>query len=142
MAEFISANTRAKVAQRAGHICEYCRTPSAFSSSKFSVEHIIPRSIGGTNVLENLAYACQGCNNIKFTKTEALDPERNVLVPIFHPREHNWGDHFCWDVGLLEIIGLTPTGRATVDALKLNRIEVCNLRSVLFLIGEHPPQNG
>jgi hypothetical protein len=38
----------------------------------------------------------------------------------------------------LEIIGLTPTGRATVSALQLNRAEVINLRRILFAVGEHP----
>ncbi len=141
MAEFISSKTKSLVAQRAGHICEYCRTPSAFSSSKFSVEHIIPRVIGGSDSVDNLAYACQGCNNIKFTKTEGLDTESNTMAPLFHPRNHQWADHFCWDNSLLRIVGLTPIGRATTDALKLNRAEVCNLRAVLFLIGEHPPKN-
>ena len=141
MAEFISLKIKTIVARRAGHICEYCRTSSAFSSSKFSVEHIVPRANGGSDSLDNLAYACQGCNNIKFTKTDALDPESNIPAPLFHPRNHNWAEHFCWDASLLRIIGLTPIGRATIQALKLNRKEVCNLRMVLFLIGEHPPQN-
>lgn len=38
-----------------------------------------------------------------------------------------------------QIIGLTPTGRATVEALRLNRPEVVNLRRLLFAHGEHPP---
>ena len=130
MAEFIPTKIRTIVAKRAGYFCEYCRTPAAFSSSKFSVEHIIPRINGGSSTLDNLAYACQGCNNIKFTKTKGIDPELNILAPFFHPRNHNWAEHFCWDASLLEIIGLTPTGRATIEALKLNRSEVC----IQFLI--------
>lgn len=30
-----------------------------------SVEHIIPRSLGGTNNLNNLIYACRDCNQIR-----------------------------------------------------------------------------
>jgi hypothetical protein len=37
------------------------------------------------------------------------------------------------------IIGLTPTGRATIEALHLNRANVVNLRRVLYALGEHPP---
>jgi hypothetical protein len=37
------------------------------------------------------------------------------------------------------IFGLTPTGRATIDALQLNRPEVVNLRRVLRLSREYPP---
>ena len=141
MGDSIPSKTKRLVAQRAGHICEYCRTPAAFSSSPFSVEHIIPRVDGGSDAIDNLAYACQGCNNIKFTKIEVLDPETNRMVPLFHPRKDHWEAHFSWNADLLQISGLTPVGRATIDALKLNRAEVCNLRAVLFLIGEHPPQH-
>lgn len=37
------------------------------------------------------------------------------------------------------MIGLTPTGRATIVALQLNRPELINLRGVLYAIGERPP---
>lgn len=90
-------------------------------------------------MVENLALACQGCNNIKFTKIDAADPESGTIVPLFNPRTQSWGDHFCWDARFVEMIGLTPVGRATIDALDLNRVEVCNLRAILFVIGEHPP---
>ncbi len=35
-------------------------------------------------------------------------------------------------------IGLTPTGRSTVEVLQLNREGVVNLRRVLYGMGEHP----
>jgi hypothetical protein len=38
------------------------------------------------------------------------------------------------------IIGRTATGRATVEALHLNRPELVNLRRVLRAAGEHPSQ--
>jgi hypothetical protein len=44
-----------------------------------------------------------------------------------------------WDEGYLNIIGLTPVGRTTVEALKLNRIGVVNLRKLMILGGIHPP---
>jgi hypothetical protein len=37
------------------------------------------------------------------------------------------------------IVGLTPTGRATIEALKLNREPLVNLRRLLYAAGEHPP---
>jgi len=37
------------------------------------------------------------------------------------------------------IIGVTPTGRATVAALRLNRPGLVNMRQVLYGIGKHPP---
>jgi hypothetical protein len=48
-------------------------------------------------------------------------------------------DHFCWNDNHTQIIGLTPTGRATVEALKMNRPGLVNMRQVLYLVGKHPP---
>ena len=44
--------------------------------------------------LDNLALACQGCNNFKFIKTEAVDPLTRKHVALFHPRRERWSDHF------------------------------------------------
>jgi hypothetical protein len=37
------------------------------------------------------------------------------------------------------IIGRTATGRATIEALHLNRPELLNLRRALRAVGAHPP---
>jgi HNH endonuclease len=105
------------------------------------IEHIFPLSQGGTTVAENLALACQGCNNYKYNKTEALDPISSQLVPLFHPRQMAWNDHFAWSEDTTLMIGLTPTGRATVALLRTNRPGVVNLRQVLQMAGQHPPNN-
>ncbi len=36
------------------------------------------------------------------------------------------------------MIGITPTGRATIESLQLNRPGVIHLRKILFAMGEHP----
>jgi len=109
----------------------------------FSVEHIDPRSQEGANTIDNLALACQGCNNHKYTKTYANDPITGQQVPLFHPRRHSWQDHFAWNEDFTLIVGVTPTGRATVAALQLNRPGLVNLRRILHAAGEHPsPQRG
>jgi hypothetical protein len=130
---------REAVAARARGICEYCRCPVRFAVQSFECEHIVPLSQGGTTSLENLAYACGGCNRIKAARTDALDPENNRRVPLFHPRQHTWAEHFAWNNDYSLVIGMTALGRATVDALRLNRPGVVNLRRALLLIGEHPP---
>lgn len=130
---------KAQVRERAKGLCEYCYSPEMFSTELFSVEHIIPIALDGKTELENLALACMGCNGHKYTKVEAVDPASNKLVNLFHPRKQLWSDHFEWSRDFLEIIGLTPEGRATVEALKLNRPHIQNLRRALFAIGEHPP---
>ena len=105
----------------------------------FSIEHVVPRSKGGETALENLAFACQGCNNHKYTKTEAPDPISGQVVPLHSPRQQRWRDDFTWNEDRTLIVGLTPTGRATVDALKLNRRELVELRLLLYEAGQHPP---
>ena len=105
----------------------------------FAVEHIDPRSRAGATVADNLAYACQGCNNHKYTRTTAPDPATGTEVGLFHPRRDRWRDHFVWNDDCSEVLGVTPTGRATVAALRLNRPGVVNLRRVLFAAGLHPP---
>ena len=110
-----------------------------YSSHSFAVEHITPRKRGGQTVENNLALACQGCNEHKHTKVKTRDPLTGKLAPLFHPRRHQWAEHFTLSADDLEILGITPTGRATVAALQLNRAEVVNLRRVLSAFDEHPP---
>jgi hypothetical protein len=105
----------------------------------FAVEHIEPRSQEGSETIDNLALACQGCNNHKYCKTQALDSVTEQLVGLFHPRKQRWQDHFTWNEDYTRILRTTPTGRATVEALQLNRLGLVNLRRILFAAGEHPP---
>ncbi len=99
----------------------------------------MPRSKDGPTILDNLAWACHGCNGHKHVKTEGIDPVNLARVPLFHPRRQRWSDHFSWDAGTTQIVGLTPTGRATAATLHLNRESLVNLRRVLHSAGEHPP---
>jgi HNH endonuclease len=130
---------RAQVFERAGGCCEYCQSQREFSHDDFSVEHVIPRSLGGTDDLGNLAMACQGCNNRKYTALKATDPATGAVVRLYHPRLDSWTKHFAWSADTTLIIGLTPTGRASIVRLELNRSGLVNLRRVLALAGVHPP---
>jgi hypothetical protein len=49
-----------------------------------------------------------------------------------------WGDHFGWSADGLRVVGLTPTGRATIKQLKLNRSGLVALREMLVLADLHP----
>lgn len=135
----ITAQQRQAVVERAQGCCEYCRSQARFAMQPFSVEHIVPRSRGGETTLDNLALACQGCNNHKYTKVGGNDPVAGELVPLYHPRQQRWRDHFAWNEDFTLIVGLTPTGRATVETLQLNREGLVNLRQILYAMGEHPP---
>jgi hypothetical protein len=135
----VTAEQRQAVLKRARGCCEYCKSQARFATQSFSIEHIIPRQSGGETTLDNLALACQGCNNHKYTKTETRDPISDNVVPLYHPRQQRWHDHFAWNDDFALVIGLTPIGRATLKALQLNREELVNLRRVLYAMGEHPP---
>ncbi|MCP4656859.1 MAG: HNH endonuclease, partial [bacterium] len=102
-------------------------------------EHIHPRIRGGNHGFDNLAFACLGCNGHKHAKTEAVDPVTGKLAPLFNPRRQKWKDHFGWSSDYTLVLGQSPTGRATVDALHLNRDGQVNLRHLLYAAGVHPP---
>lgn len=138
--QYITAKMKRSVITRAQDHCEYCRSQVRFAMQSFNIEHIKPLYEGGKTTLNNLALACEGCNSHKHTKTKALDPISEELVPLFHPRRQQWSEHFAWNADSTLIIGLTPTGRATVEALKMNRKGVVNLRRMLYIMGEHPPE--
>ena len=89
--------------------------------------------------MDNLALACQGCNNHKHARIQGYDPVTGDIVPLYHPRQQQWRDHFAWNEDFTLIVGLTPAGRATVEALRLNREGPINLRRILYAKGEHPP---
>jgi hypothetical protein len=138
--QHITAAQRRIVTERALDYCEYCLSQSRFSMQSFSIEHIIPVDKGGRSELENLALSCQGCNSHKYTKTEGYDPVGNQNAPLFNPRQQKWYDHFVWNDDFTQIIGITPTGRATVTALHLNREGLINLRRILYKAKKHPPK--
>ncbi len=135
----VGQKLRREVAGRARRVCEYCRSQERYSPQSFSVEHIKPTSLGGETASENLAFSCMGCNSHKAVKTVAVDPATKEKVALFHPRRDRWSDHFAWNDDFTKVVGLTPTGRATVEALLLNRSSVVNLRRALFALNEHPP---
>lgn len=138
----ITAQMKKLVSERAQGCCEYCRSQVRFAMQPFSAEHITPKSQGGETILENLALACQGCNNHKYNKTQGFDSINGELTPFYNPRKHQWTDHFAWNNDFTLIIGLTSIGRVTVEELRLNREGVVNLRQVLYATGEHPPTQG
>jgi hypothetical protein len=128
------------VFDRAGGLCEYCRSQARYAVDPFVMDHIQPVSRGGETIAENLALSCQTCNNYKYTKTEAVDPVTLKVVSLFNPRQMTWSEHFIWNENAEKMLGITPTGRATVALLQTNRDGVVNMRRVLTLMNEHPPE--
>ncbi len=137
--EYIPTSIRRLVQARARGYCEYCYSPEAYATEGFVVEHVYPRVDGGLTILENLAWSCVGCNAHKHAKITAVDPATEQSVPLFNPRTQRWDECFRWSDDSTQVIGLNACGRATVEALYLNRLGVVNLRSLLILAKRHPP---
>lgn len=134
------SKTRQFVEERANYLCEYCKSPSHATTEPFVIEHIIAVAQGGMNDLDNLALSCTGCNGHKYSKITGIDPNTNTEVPLFHPRQQDWKDHFEWNNEATLIIGTTAIGRATIDTLLLNRLPLQILRKAFIAFGIHPPK--
>lgn len=137
---YISKQLRHKVAVRAHHRCEYCLTSQKISGAQMHMEHIIPRVLDGPSIESNLCLACAWCNSYKGDKMKAVDPLTVQKVPLFNARTQLWSEHFDWSDDGLQIVGLTPTGRATVFALKMNNEYIVEARRHWVQAGWHPPQ--
>ncbi|NEP76611.1 HNH endonuclease [Okeania sp. SIO2G5] len=137
----IPETIQAAVRLKAKSLCEYCHASEEWQYVRFTIDHVTPIDQGGQNDLNNLALACFNCNRRKWNKQMATDPESGKTVPLFNPRRDDWAKHFVWSSDTTRIIGLTSTGRATVEALALNRQRVIDIRNADKQIGRHPPNN-
>jgi hypothetical protein len=108
------------VTERADSRCEYCRAPQIVTGVTFHLEHIIPKAHGGRNIRTNYALACIHCNGRKSNRLTGVDPKTGREISLFDPRRDEWERHFRFRRESLEILGLTPKGRATVARLQLN----------------------
>ncbi|UCE24870.1 MAG: HNH endonuclease [Candidatus Zixiibacteriota bacterium] len=57
--------TRKNIIMRDGNRCQYCGT----NKGPMTVDHIIPKTMGGTDSWENLVCSCSRCNNKKGDRT-------------------------------------------------------------------------
>lgn len=104
------------------------------------IEHIVPLAAGGSSAEDNLWLACALCNGHKATQTHHLDPDSGQSASLFDPRRQTWQTHFEWSEDGTRITGRTPTGRATVLALKLNHEHLTRARRRWVAVGWHPPK--
>ena len=65
-----------------------------------------------------------------------IDPVTGAVEPLFHPRRRRWSEHFASQGAV--IVGITPTGRATVAALSMNRPLALAIRREEAVRGRHP----
>jgi 5-methylcytosine-specific restriction endonuclease McrA len=78
----VALNRRAVFA-RDGHRCQYC------GSAAENIDHVVPRSRGGTHTWDNVVAACRRCNA---HKEDRLLHETGLALrrPPMVPRERSW----------------------------------------------------
>jgi hypothetical protein len=136
MNSILSATARF-VSDRAAGRCEYCLMHQTLQGATFHIEHIIPRSAGGTGHDSNLCLACPSCNLQKSSRISFLDVTTTEVMRLFHPRMDSWAENFEWSGFFM--IGLTAIGRATIDALRLNAPRRLLIREAEGKFGLFPP---
>lgn len=137
---YIPAELRRLVIQRAAGRCEYCGLSQEGQEATFHIDHVIPVTAGGQTVAENLALACVSCSLRKAARQTAIDPQSGKEVALYNPRRDTWREHFRWEDAYL--VGLTATGRATIEALDMNRVLILAIREEEAALGRHPPSEG
>ncbi|MDJ0591701.1 MAG: HNH endonuclease signature motif containing protein [Pleurocapsa sp. MO_226.B13] len=146
-----------QIRKEAGNRCGYCLSLQKYVLGKLEIDHIIPQAKGGTDNPDNLWLACRLCNGYKeiqqrgwtrrrrfavpHVQTTALDPNTGKTSQLFNPRKQKWSRHFQWNSNGTQIEGKTATGRATVNAKKLNNFIAVTVREQWVQAGWHPPSN-
>ena len=132
----IPIKLRRLVIRRSGGRCEYCHLSQAGQEAAFHIDHVTPVASGGETVADNLALACVSCSLRKGARQTAADPNAGQEVPLYNPRCDLWSEHFEWEG--VRLAGLTATGRATIQALDLNRALILAIREEEAAFGRHP----
>jgi 5-methylcytosine-specific restriction endonuclease McrA len=69
--------SRREVLRRDNYTCQYCGQ----NGSHLTIDHVIPRSLGGEHVWNNLVAACPSCNHRKGGRTIAQAHMRLLRIP-------------------------------------------------------------
>lgn len=72
----VSLNRR-NIIKRDNHSCQYCGK----NHQPMTIDHIIPKSLGGNESWENLVCACMRCNNKKGSRTPEQAGMKLVKIP-------------------------------------------------------------
>lgn len=133
----VPSELREIVIVRAKDRCEYCQLSQLGQEATFHIDHVHPRNLGGPTNLSNLALACVSCSLRKWARVSAADPETGAIVSLFNPCTQDWCEHFSWSDAIL--LPLSASGRATVEALAMNRPIILSIREEEMVRGRHPP---
>lgn len=124
---------REQVRLRANDHCEYCQKPNIVSTYGYHVDHIIPFAHGGSDHIDNLAWACFECNVSKGRDIASYDPLTGELTRLYHPRRDAWDTHFEFQGAL--IVGRSAIGRVTIRILSLNQPDQVEARALFMEMG-------
>jgi 5-methylcytosine-specific restriction endonuclease McrA len=86
--------TRKNIIKRDSGRCQYCGNKSV----ELTIDHVLPKSRGGSDTWENLTTACMRCNNRKGNKT----PEEAGMSLLNKPKKPNHIMFMKQHVGKLE----------------------------------------
>ncbi len=137
----IPEEIQARVRAAANNRCGYCLCSQAYVPDWRQIEHLTAHALGGSDEEENLWLACGWCNRHRGFRSFYFDSISQQTVPLFNPRLQRWREHFQWDEERVRIQGLTPVGRATVEALSLNHPLLLQVRRKWVEVGWHPPED-
>ncbi|MEZ4660377.1 MAG: HNH endonuclease signature motif containing protein [Caldilineaceae bacterium] len=119
----IFAADREFLRRRAQFACEYCGVREADVGNALTIDHFRPRSVGGTDDLENLIYSCVACNQYmhNYWAESTSEPQ------LWNPRQDPFARHFIQlNDGTLQ--PLTKTGAFSLQLLHLNRSPLIEYR--------------
>lgn len=81
MSKVISLTKRKKLNEKYGNVCQICNKDIS-NQYDLCIEHVIPKSKGGTNHIENLSIACRTCNTKKGVKNSNDISENSIFNDI------------------------------------------------------------
>jgi hypothetical protein len=137
MSSRIALRLANEVRDRAGDRCEYCLLPQSSQEAAFHIDHVVPRSRGGSTTLDNLALACVTCSLRKAARQRARDPNTGKFVALYNPRTGDWTKHFAF-TKRWRITGRSSIGRSTAATLGMNRKAIILIRQELAQAGRFP----
>lgn len=81
---------RGLIVERDGLICRYCGDD--LTGRRYEIDHIIPKSRGGSHKVDNLGVACRPCNGFKgmLLEEEFLAKAERKLLAAMAEMEY-WG---------------------------------------------------
>jgi hypothetical protein len=137
VSEYVPAELRRLVRERAGHRCEYCLIHENDAFLPHEPDHIIAVKHRGDTTEGNLAWTCFVCNRAKGSDLASVDEATGEIVRLYHPRLDSWDIH----MEMLtdgSVVARTAIGRVTVSLLNLNRPELLAIRKLLANLTRKP----